>query len=163
MCVWLGKHCKSLRKRRKSHKNRLLLLILASQYHLTGSFAPSKGQKCCESCKCLNAGYCTEPPHRQMHTSGLYQIIPRSKVVFSVRQYTPASCLIWQSYHAELAFKTNRHYFLIVSDERPQSEYIMAESAVSLSCYCFIYCIIEISHENSNYLHPDRFRASGNM
>lgn len=87
-----------------------------------------------------------------------YQIIPRSKVVFSVRQYTPPSCLIWQSYHAELAFKTNRHYFLIVSDEQPQSkEYIMAESAVSLSCYCFIYYIIEISHKNSNYLHPDRF------
>lgn len=93
-----------------------------------------------------------------MHTSGLYQIIPRSKVVFSVRQYTPPSCLIWQSYHAELAFKTNRHYSLIVGDERPQSkEYIMAESAVSLSCYCFIYYIIELSHKNSNYLHPDRF------
>lgn len=93
-----------------------------------------------------------------MHTSGLYQIIPRSKVAFSVRQYTPPSCLIWQSYHAELAFKTNRHYSLIVGDERPQSkEYIMAESAVSLSCYCFIYYIIELSHKNSNYLHPDRF------
>lgn len=33
----------------------------------------------------------------------------------------------------------------------------MAESAVSLSYYCFIYCIIEISHKNNNYLHPDRF------
>lgn len=93
-----------------------------------------------------------------MHTSGLSQIILRPKVVFGVRQYTPPSCLIWQSYHAELAFKANRHYFLIVSDERPQSkEHIMAESAVSLSCYCFIYYIIEISHKNSNYLHPDRF------